>query len=116
MPAETPGRADSSIDVPLNQLPTNANAVAAETAGPLITEPALVFAAVMAVILFAPIIVSRFRVPGIIGIILAGIALGPNALFVLDRTDTIVLLGTVGLLYIMFLAGLDIDQIGRAHV
>lgn len=109
MPAETPGRADSSIDVPLNQLPTNANAVAAETAGPLITEPALVFAAVMAVILFAPIIVSRFRVPGIIGIILAGIALGPNALFVLDRTDTIVLLGTVGLLYIMFLAGLDID-------
>lgn len=63
----------------------------------------------MAVILVAPALFRRFRVPGIMGLIVAGTVMGPNALNLLDRSETIVLLGTVGLLYIMFLAGLDIN-------
>lgn len=72
-------------------------------------DPVLIFGLCMAVILVAPALFRRFRVPGIMGLIVAGMVMGPNAMNVLDRSETIVLLGTVGLLYIMFLAGLDIN-------
>lgn len=74
-----------------------------------IQDPVLIFGLCMAVILVAPILFRRIRVPGIMGLIVAGTLMGPNALNLLDRSETIVLLGTVGLLYIMFLAGLDIN-------
>lgn len=74
-----------------------------------IQNPILIFAVLMIVILLAPLIAQRLRGPGIVGLILAGILIGPNALNILDRSDTIVLLGTAGLLYIMFIAGLEID-------
>ncbi|NJL31472.1 MAG: hypothetical protein HC898_07505 [Phycisphaerales bacterium] len=47
--------------------------------------------------------------PGIIGLLLAGLLLGPNALNLMDRGDTMKLFGSVGLLYIMFVAGLEIN-------
>ena len=71
-------------------------------------EPVPVFTAVLLVLLAAPLL-ARVRVPSSVALLVAGIALGPHALNVLDRDATIVLLGTVGLLYIMFLAGLEID-------
>ncbi len=74
-----------------------------------IEDPVLIFGLCMAVILLAPALSRRFRVPGIMGLIVAGTLMGPNALNVLDLSETITLLGTVGLLYIMFLAGLDIN-------
>ncbi len=74
-----------------------------------VTDPVLTFAIVMLIILIAPLVMQRLRIPGIIGLILAGVIVGPNALGVLDRNETIVLLGTVGLLYIMFNAGLEMD-------
>lgn len=74
-----------------------------------ISDPVLTFAIVMLIILIAPLVAQRLRAPGVIGLILAGILFGPNALGILDRNDTIVLLGTVGLLYIMFIAGLEIN-------
>lgn len=73
------------------------------------TNPVLVFATVMLIILIVPIIFSRFKIPGIIGLILAGVIVGPNFLGILQRGETMVLLGTVGLLYLMFMAGLEID-------
>lgn len=73
------------------------------------TDPVLVFATVMLIILITPIIFARFKVPGIIGLILAGVIVGPNMLGILQRGETMILLGTVGLLYLMFMAGLEID-------
>lgn len=75
-----------------------------------ITDPVLVFAIMLFVILFSPLILSRLRIPGLIGFIVAGVVLGPNGLNVLLRDSSIVLFGTVGLLYIMFLAGLEVDM------
>ncbi|MCC5822232.1 MAG: cation:proton antiporter [Phycisphaerales bacterium] len=74
-----------------------------------VTDPVLTFALVMLIILIAPLVMQRLRVPGIIGLIVAGVIVGPNALGILDRNETIVLLGTVGLLYIMINAGLEMD-------
>lgn len=74
-----------------------------------VTDPVLTFAIVMVIILIAPLVMQRFRAPGMIGLILAGILVGPNALHVLEKGEAIDLLGKVGLLYIMFLAGLEID-------
>lgn len=74
-----------------------------------ITDPVIVFALVLFVIFMAPILLQRLRMPGIIGLILAGAALGPNGFHVLERSTAIELFGTVGLLYIMFQAGLEID-------
>ena len=77
------------------------------TALPL-RDPVAVFTAVLLVLLAAPL-VARRGVPASVVLLVAGVALGPNALNVLDRDPTMILLGTVGLLYIMFLAGLEID-------
>ncbi len=63
----------------------------------------------MVVILVAPLLMARLRLPGIVGYILAGVVLGPNALGVLARDQAVILLGTVGLLYIMFTAAMEID-------
>nr|WP_276256449.1 cation:proton antiporter [Halovivax sp. TS33] len=63
----------------------------------------------MVVFLVAPLLLERHRLPGIIGIILVGTAIGPNAAGILERSDAIVLLGDVGLIYLMFLAGVEID-------
>ncbi len=77
-----------------------------------VTDPVLIFALAMLIFLIAPIIMNKLKIPGIIGLIIAGIVVGPNGLGVLDRDPTIVLLGTVGLLYIIFIAGLEIDLDG----
>lgn len=74
-----------------------------------LTQPVLIFAVVLFIILFAPPLVRRLRAPGLIGYIVAGILVGPNGFNLLLRDSSIVLFGTVGLLYIMFLAGLEID-------
>jgi Kef-type K+ transport system membrane component KefB len=73
-------------------------------------NPVLIFSIVLFIILFAPILLSRLRIPPIIGLIIAGAIIGPNGFNLLQRDSSIVLFGTVGLLYIMFLAGLEIDM------
>lgn len=72
-------------------------------------NPVVIFSLVLFIILFAPILFQKIKVPHIIGLILAGVLVGPYALNLLRRDSSIVLFGTVGLLYIMFLAGLEID-------
>ncbi len=74
-----------------------------------ITNPALIFALAMFIFLTAPLFLKLYRLPGIVGIILIGALIGPNALYILDRDETIILLGEIGLLYLMFLAGLEIN-------
>jgi Kef-type K+ transport system membrane component KefB len=72
-------------------------------------NPVIIFSLVLFIILFAPILLKKIKVPHIIGLIIAGVIVGPYALNLLRRDSSIVLFGTVGLLYIMFLAGLEID-------
>lgn len=72
-------------------------------------DPVLIFALVMLIILLAPILFKKLKIPGIVGLILAGTIVGPGLLGLIERDFTIELLGTVGLLYLMFMAGLSID-------
>lgn len=72
-----------------------------------ITDPVAIFLTILAVMLIAPLLVERLKLPGIIGLILAGVVIGPHGLGILERDATIVLLGTVGLLFLMFLGGLE---------
>lgn len=72
-----------------------------------VTDPVAVFLIIMAIMLVAPLLFERIKLPGIVGLILAGVVIGPNGLGVLERDSTIVLLGTVGLLFLMFMAGLE---------
>lgn len=72
-------------------------------------NPVIIFSLVLFIILFAPILLNKIKVPHIIGLIVAGVIVGPYGLNLLKRDSSIVLFGTVGLLYIMFLAGLEID-------
>jgi Kef-type K+ transport system membrane component KefB len=74
-----------------------------------LTEPVLIFTLVLLIIFFVPLVLKRYNIPGIIGLILAGAIVGPNGFNILLRDSAIILFGTVGLLYIMFLAGLEID-------
>lgn len=74
------------------------------------TNPVLIFSVILFIILFAPLLLHRFRIPDIVGLIIAGAVIGPYGLHIMDRDSSIVLFGTVGLLYIMFVAGLEIDM------
>jgi Kef-type K+ transport system membrane component KefB len=80
-----------------------------------IEHPVLIMAVAMGVFLVAPALAERLRAPGLIGILVAGGIIGPNGLNVLAREQTIVLLGTVGLLYLFFVAGISIDLHSYRH-
>ncbi len=74
-----------------------------------ITDPTWIFFWVLCVILFAPLLFQKLRLPHIIGMILAGLLIGPNGFNILERDDSFELFGKVGLYYIMFLASLEIN-------
>jgi Kef-type K+ transport system membrane component KefB len=76
-----------------------------------LTNPVLKFLVILIIILLAPIIFNRIRMPHILGLIVAGIIIGPNGFNLILRDSSIILSGTAGLLYIMFLAGLEIDLV-----
>lgn len=73
-------------------------------------NPVLLFALLLFIILFTPIVLNKIKIPQLIGLILAGALIGPHGFNLMLRDSSIVLFGTVGLLYIMFLAGLEIDM------
>ncbi len=77
-----------------------------------ITDPTLIFFVVLLIILFAPIIMGKLRIPHIIGMVLAGVLIGQYGLNILERDNSFELFGRVGLYYIMFLAGLEMDMEG----
>ncbi len=77
-----------------------------------ITDPTLIFFVVMLIILFAPIIMGKLRIPHIIGMVLAGVVVGKYGFNILERDASFELFGKVGLYYIMFLAALEMDMEG----
>ncbi len=75
-----------------------------------VTDPTWIFFLVLFIILFAPMILGRLRIPHIIGMILAGVIVGEYGFNILERDSSFELFGKVGLYYIMFLAGLEMDM------
>ncbi len=75
-----------------------------------VKNPVLILALTLLIILFAPLFLKRFRIPGIIGLIIAGVIIGPNTLHIIEKSTSFELFSKTGLLYIMFLAGLEIDM------
>lgn len=76
-----------------------------------VENPVLIFALVLIIMLLSPVLLHRLRIPGIVGLIMAGVIVGPYGLNILDRGDEFELFGTIGLLYLMFLVGLEVDLI-----
>ncbi len=77
-----------------------------------INNPTGVFLVVLGIILFAPMIFSKLRIPHLIGMIIAGVAIGEHGMHLLERDASFELFGQVGIYYIMFLAGLEMDMQG----
>ncbi len=73
-------------------------------------EPVIVFTLLITIILVAPIVFRKFRIPGIVGLIVSGMIIGPHALNLVEFGESIKLLSTAGLLYLMFLAGLELNS------
>ena len=77
-----------------------------------ITNPTWIFLVVLVIILFAPLIFNRIRIPHLVGMILAGVLVGEHGLNILSRDSSFELFGKVGLYYILFLASLEMDLEG----
>lgn len=75
-----------------------------------ITDPTWIFFLVLVIILFAPLLLSKLRIPHVIGLILAGLLVGEHGFNLLERDSSFELFGKVGIYYIMFLAGLEMDM------
>ena len=76
-----------------------------------LTEPVLIIALVLIILLIAPVLFERIHIPAIAGLLLSGAIIGPHGLNLVSPDLEFTLLGTMGLLYLMFLAGLEIDMI-----
>lgn len=73
------------------------------------TNSVLIFSVILFIILLVPLVFSRFKIPGIIGLIISGIIIGPHGFFLIQKNSAVDLFSTIGLLYIMFIAGLELD-------
>lgn len=75
-----------------------------------LADPVLKFLLILLIILAAPLLLNKLRIPYLLGLIIAGAIIGPHGFNLVLRDSSIILSGTAGLLYIMFLAGLEIDM------
>src|SRR5690606_30626844 len=75
-----------------------------------LTDPVLKFLIILLIILLVPLVSDKLKLPHLLGMIISGILIGPHGLNLLARDSSIILSGTAGLLYIMFLSGLEIDM------
>ncbi len=72
-------------------------------------NPVLIFSLILFIILLAPVVLNRLKIPGIIGLIVSGMVIGPHGMNILEKGLFVEVFSTVGLLYIMFIAGLELD-------
>ena len=75
----------------------------------MITDSTWTFFVVLCIILFAPIVFNRLRIPNLVGMILAGVLVGEHGANVLHHDASFELFGKIGIYFIMFLAGLEMD-------
>lgn len=74
-----------------------------------LSNPVLIFSLILLIILLSPLLLKKLNFPGIIGLIVSGVIIGPHGLNLLEKNAAIDLFSTIGLLYIMFIAGLELD-------
>ena len=74
-------------------------------------NPVLIFSLILLIILLSPILLKRLNIPGIIGLIISGVIIGPKGFNILDNNMFVDIFATIGLLYIMFIAGLELDLV-----
>ena len=86
------------------------SAIAASVIAFPLQQPVAIFLLVLVIILLAPIIFSALKIPNIVGMIISGIAIGPYGLNLLARDASFEIFGQVGILYLMFLAAVEIDM------
>ncbi|MBS4061967.1 MAG: cation:proton antiporter [Bacteroidetes bacterium] len=72
-------------------------------------NPVLAFSVILLIILLSPIVLRKLKIPGIVGLIISGVIVGPFGLNLIERNSAVDLFSTIGLLYIMFIAGLELD-------
>ncbi|MBZ4033472.1 cation:proton antiporter [Flavobacterium sp. 17A] len=75
-----------------------------------LSNPVLIFSLILFIILLSPILLKKINIPGIIGLIISGVVIGPHGLNILAKNSAVDLFSTIGLLYIMFIAGLELDM------
>lgn len=75
-----------------------------------LANPVLIFSLILFIILLSPILLRKLNIPGIIGLIIAGVVIGPYGFNILEKNSAVDLFSTIGLLYIMFIAGLELDM------
>lgn len=75
-----------------------------------LSNPVLVFSLILLIILISPIVLRRLNIPGIIILIVSGIVIGPFGVGLIEQNSAVDLFSTIGLLYIMFIAGLELDM------
>ncbi len=75
-----------------------------------LSNPVLIFSLVLFIILLSPVLLRRINIPSIVGLIISGVVIGPHGLHILKQDSGIDLFSTLGLLYIMFIAGLELDM------
>lgn len=85
-------------------------ALAIQATAPVITSPVPIFLVVLLIILCAPLLLNKLKIPHVIGLILAGVMVGPYGFNLLARDMSFEVFGQVGILYLMFLAGIEIDM------
>lgn len=76
----------------------------------LVNNPVAIFLIVLVIILMAPLLLNKLKIPHIIGMIVAGVVVGPFGFNILADDSSFEIFGEVGLLYLMFLAGIEIDM------
>ena len=81
-----------------------------ESISQTIREPIFTFILLLAIILLIPPIFEKIKLPGLVGLLVAGVIFGSSGLGLLDsKSETMILLADIGKIYLMFVAGLEID-------
>jgi Kef-type K+ transport system membrane component KefB len=74
-----------------------------------LSNPILSFSLILLIILLSPMVLKRLKIPGIIGLIISGVIIGPYGFNIIEMNSAVELFSTIGLLYILFIAGLDLN-------
>ncbi len=94
-----------------NSLLPSTTDIPMESISEVLKEPIVPFAVLLVIILAVPPVFERLRLPGLVGLLAAGVLLGPNGLQLLNtKSETMSLLSDIGLVYLMFVAGLEVDM------
>lgn len=74
-----------------------------------IRDPILQFTLLVTAALVVQLVLRRLALPGLLGLLVVGMLVGPGGFEVMPREPVIELLGEIGLIFVMFIAGFEID-------